>query len=305
MTFRLTILGCGSATPMFGRNPTAQVLNVHERFFLVDCGEGTQVQLWQNRVKYQRINHIFISHLHGDHYLGLMGLISSMNLNGRKTAMNVYCFQPLEEIINMQLKYSGTVLKFDLRFHHLKPDVREVIYDEDEVSVSTIPLRHRIPCSGFLFAEKSRPLNINKERLVALNIPFQLINSIKEGADYIAPDGKVIKNEELTYEAAPPRSYAFCSDTIFEENIVEQIKGVNLLYHEATFLHEMEIRAAETFHTTALQAAMIAKQAEVKQLLIGHFSSRYKDTQPLLDEARQVFDNTLMAYDGMVVEIED
>jgi ribonuclease Z len=296
--FDLTILGCSSATPTSKRNPTAQLLNIAERFFLIDCGEATQIQLRRYKLKFQRINHIFISHLHGDHYLGLLGLLSSMHLLGRTTELHLYCPAELQEIIEVQYKYSETRLNYQLVYHHHNYKSDEVLFEDDKVIVTSIVLNHRIPCCGFKFTEKPLLANITKDTLAYYKIPVEQILPIKQGADFISADGTIIPNSKLVSNKAAPRSYAYCSDTCYDERIIPLIKNVDLLYHEATFLHERADRAKETYHTTALQAGQIAQKAEVKQLMIGHYSARYKDLQPLLDEAKTMFDNTILAIEG-------
>lgn len=302
MALKLTILGCGSATPTSQRNPTAQVLNVHERFFLIDCGEGTQIQMAKFAIKGHRINHIFISHLHGDHYLGLMGYLSSLHLVGRTAMMHIYCPAALQEILEVQWHHSGTELKYPITYHHLQPG-ENVILESNSLIVKSFPLKHRIPCWGFRFDEAPRSKNIIKGKIAEYDIPIEKIQGIKEGDDFVTETGDIIPNWELTQEQTPPKSYAFCSDTIYDEEIVPYIKEVDLLYHEATFMDNLAKRAEQTFHTTSIQAAQIAQKADVKKLLIGHFSSRYKETDGLLEEAKSVFGNTIAAYDGLSVEI--
>ncbi len=301
--FELTILGCSSATPTSTRNPTAQLLNIAERFFLIDCGEATQIQLRRYKLKFQRINHIFISHLHGDHYLGLMGLLSSMHLLGRTVDMHIYCPPEMEDIIQVHFKHSQTSLKFKIIYHPHKYLSNDLIFEDKKVEVRTILLNHRIPCCGFIFTEKALLANISKEIIQRYKIPVDQILAIKSGADFITPDGELIPNKKLVTETAKPRSYAYCSDTIYDERIIEFIKGVNLLYHEATFLNNMLPRAQETYHTTAIQAATLAKKAHVHQLMLGHYSARYKDLQPLLDEAQTVFKNTILSTEGESVVV--
>ncbi len=304
MIFEVSILGSSSATPIYQRHPTAQVLNIHERLFLVDCGEGALIQMNRYKIKFHRINHIFISHLHGDHYLGLVGLLSTMHLQGRLTDLHIYCQQPLKEIIEIQLKYSETLLRYPLHFHFLDPIQSELIYDDEELEVQTIILNHRIPCTGFLFSEKPGFRKLIKEKLQQYNIPVEFFQEIKKGKDYKLSGGEIISNAELTTDPRPPRVYAFCSDTSYDERIIPFIKNINLLYHEATFLNDKAARAEETFHSTAAQAATIAKKANVKRLIIGHFSARYKNLYPLLEEAREVFTNTTLAIEGDTFKIE-
>ncbi|MEY4593850.1 MAG: hypothetical protein RIQ47_260 [Bacteroidota bacterium] len=298
MSFEVTILGSSSATPIYQRHPTAQVLQIHERFFLVDCGEGTLIQLNRYQIKFHRINHIFISHLHGDHYLGLMGLLSTMHLQGRKAPLHLFGPNELWEIIELQLRHSQTQLRYPIQFHSIDANNTTVLYEDESVRVTTILLKHRIPCTGFLFEEMPKPRRIIKEKLAGLTIPLEAYNEIKAGQDLVLEDGRVVSNQELTMDPPPVRRYAYCSDTIYDESLIDIVRGVDLLYHEATFLHELAERAAETFHSTARQAATIALKSKVKRLIIGHFSARYKSLYPLLDEAKEVFDNTTLAMEG-------
>ncbi|MCX6291920.1 MAG: ribonuclease Z [Bacteroidetes bacterium] len=298
MIFEVTILGSSSATPIYQRHPTAQVLNIHEHLFLVDCGEGTLIQMNRYRVKFHRINHIFISHLHGDHYLGLMGLLSTMHLQGRANPLHLFAPGDLQEIIGIQLKFSQTVLRYEIIFHPLNPTSPMLIYEDDDIEISTIILNHRIPCTGFLFAEKQRQRKLLKEKLFEYQVPVSAYQDLKNGNDYIREDGRKLLNSELTGDPRTPRKYAFCSDTSYDERILPHIAGIDLLYHEATFMNDKVERASETFHTTAAQAATIALKANVKRLLIGHFSARYKNLYPLLGEAKEIFSNTTMAMEG-------
>lgn len=304
MNFEVTILGSSSATPIFQRHPTAQVLNIRERFFLVDCGEGTQAQFLKYKVRLSKITHIFISHLHGDHYLGLVGLLSTMHLQGRTNEIHVYGQAELMDVIELQLRLSMTRLRYQIIFHPIKHFAPAIILEDENMIVKTIILNHRIPCTGFLFKEKPKPRKLLVNKLQQYNIPFSFYGKLKDGFDYRDVDGNVIANDELTISSRAPRSYAFCSDTVYDESIINEIRGVDLLYHEATFLHDMVERAQTTFHTTSLQAATIAKKAEVKKLIIGHFSARYKELHPLLDEARTVFPNTELAIEGNRFEVE-
>jgi ribonuclease Z len=298
MSFDVTILGSSSATPIYQRHPTAQVITVQERFFLMDCGEGTLIQLNRYRIKFHRINHIYISHLHGDHYLGLLGLVSTMHLQGRTTDLHIYGPPELREIVEIQLKYSETKLRYGLVWHYTDPRNPGIVYEDDHMTVESFPLSHRIPCTGFLFREKQRRRKLIRERLAEYQVPVADYTSLKEGKDYITPDGKVVPNGELTLDPPRARSYAFCSDTIYDPRLTDVVRGVDLLYHEATFLTDMEERARETFHSTAAQAAMIARDAAARRLIIGHFSARYKNLYPLLEEARAVFASTTLAMEG-------
>lgn len=297
-SFELTILGCSSATPTANRYPTAQLLNVAERFFLIDCGEGTQIQLRKYKVKFQRIDHILISHLHGDHYLGLPGLLQSMHLLGRERELHVYGPKELKEIIEIQNKYSQTYLSYPVIYHFTNDQVSEVLFEDERITVETIILNHRIPCTGFLFREKPADRRILIEELRANQVSVAEIHKLKKGINALNENGEEIDFRKLTSDPNPTRSYAYCSDTCYYEPIVEQIKGVNLLYHEATFLHNLLERAKVTFHSTALQAAQIAEKAGVKQLLLGHYSARYTDLSQHLEEARSVFPNTMLAIEG-------
>jgi ribonuclease Z len=302
--FELTILGCSSATPTSSRNPTAQLLNVAERFFLIDCGEGTQMQLRKYKVKFQRINHIFISHLHGDHYFGLMGFLSSMHLLGRNTDLHLYCPGELQEILELQFKHSQTWLNYKIIYHYHEYVNDKLLFEDDKVEVRAIVLDHRIPCSGFIFKEKQIPANISKEVISKYNLKVDEIMRIKKGEDHELPDGTLIPNSKMVSKRFLPRTYAFCSDTIYNERILDYIQNIDLLYHEATFMHDMLERARQTYHTTALQAGMMAKKANVKKLMIGHYSARYKDLEPLLLEAKTVFENTILALEGECIVVE-
>ncbi|WP_423146113.1 ribonuclease Z [Rubrolithibacter danxiaensis] len=303
MKFEVTILGSSSATPIYNRNPTSQLLNLNDHYFLIDCGEGTQQQLLRNGIKAQRIDYIFISHLHGDHYLGLVGLLSSLHLNGRTKPITIFAPPPLKDIIDIHFKYSETNLRYPIIFKATQNQFSELILETNDVKVETIILEHRIPCTGFKFSQKKRLRKIIKEKVEALKIPVEYIPMIKRGIDYRDKQGKVYSAMELTTEADEPKSYAYCSDTINNRNYLDVIKGVDTLYHEATFLHDMLDRAKETFHTTALEAGTIALEAGVKKLLIGHFSARYKDLEPLLTEVRSIFPSSELAIEGQTFEI--
>ena len=305
MSFKLNILGCSSAIPTINRNPTAQLLNVNERFFLIDCGESTQIQLRKYQLNFQRINHIFISHLHGDHYFGLIGLISSMHLLGRKKELHIYAHEELEEIVNLQLKASKTELNYPLFFHPLPEKESLIILEDENIRVSNIILDHSIKCCGFLFEEKKSPRKILPDALEKYNIPNTKINGLKNGADWINDNGEVVPNNLLTKANNSPYKYAYCSDTRFNNKIIKQIKEVDLLYHEATFMHDLIDRAEQTGHSTTLQAAQIAKQANVKKLLIGHFSQRYKDLNDLLIQTKKGFSNVTLSYAGLVIDFQD
>jgi ribonuclease Z len=301
--FELTILGSSSATPTSARNPTSQYLNFDERHFLIDCGEGTQTRLRQNKVKLNKIRHILISHLHGDHYFGLIGLLSSLHLLDTQHEINIYCTPHLKEILDLQFKYSDTWLKYPLIYHFYNPKIKQVIFDDEKLTVETIPLKHRVPCAGFLFKEKTKQRSIRKEIIDVYKLTPHDIVSIKNGNDFIDETGRIISNNALTNNSAKQLSYAFCSDTIFDTSIVEQINNVDLLYHESTFLDDKIVRATETYHTTAKQAATIAKMANAKKLILGHFSARYKTLDDFKSEAKTVFANTELAIEGTVFKL--
>jgi ribonuclease Z len=296
--FEIIVLGSSSATPAYSRNPSAQLLNINDKFYLIDCGEATQNQLNKFKLKSSRIDYIFISHLHGDHYLGLVGLLSTMHLNGR--TKEIYIFGPpdLKDIIDLQLKVSETHLRYELIFRATHSEYSELIFENAELSVETIMLNHRIPTTGFIIKEKLRKRKINTEKMEEYDIPLEYIPLLKNGIDYSDKHGNTIPNGDLTFDPPKPKSFAYCSDTLYNENFLEQIEGVDFLYHEATFLHELLDRAVETYHTTAKQAGMIAKKANVKKLMIGHFSARYKELEPLLAEAKTEFENTVLAIEG-------
>jgi ribonuclease Z len=302
--FELTILGTSSALPTSKRYPTAHVLNVRERFFLIDCGEGTQLQIRKYSVKLSRLNHIFISHLHGDHYFGLIGLLSTFALLGRKNDLHIYSHSELPEILKVQLEYLVEDISFKIVWHPLNFKKPAIILDNEVLTVTSFPLKHRVPCCGFLLCEKQTPLNIIKEKIAEYKIPLRDIQFIKNGSDYIDEQGKVIPNSELTTLKRLPRKYAFITDTIFIPELSKIINGVDLLYHEATYDRRLQKRAGETFHSTAEQAAMLAQLSHAKKLIIGHFSARYKETDLLLDEAVSIFPNTIVAEEGMVIPVE-
>jgi ribonuclease Z len=304
MKFEVTILGSSSATPIFNRNPTSQAVNINDRWYLIDCGEGTQQQMLRFDIKASKIDHIFISHLHGDHYLGLVGLLSSLHLNGRIKPLYIYCPAHLKEIIDIQLLYSETTIQYPLEYRFTDAEKFEILLDNADITVETIPLNHRIPCTGFLFKEKKRLRKLMKEKIERLGVPIPFYSALKKGEDYTAPNGDVYKNDTLTTDSSDPKSYAYCSDTMYDERYFKQISDVTMLYHEATFLDNMLDRALETHHTTALQAGEIALKVNAKRLLIGHFSARYKTLNELLEETQSVFPDTELAIEGRTFIIE-
>ena len=301
--FELHILGFGSALPTTRHFPTSQIVNVRDKLFMIDCGEGAQLQFRKSHLKFSRLNHIFISHLHGDHCFGLLGLISTLNLLGRTAELHIHSPKGLETLLTPMLDFFNRQMTYKVLFHEFDTKEPMQIYEDRSLTVTTIPLRHRMPCCGFLFAEKRRPNHIIREMVDFYQVPVYELNRIKNGADYVTPEGKTVSNNLLTRPSAPSRSYAYCSDTIYLPSIVEQIKGVDLLFHEATFANEDAPRAKETFHTTAAQAAEIARKAEVKKLLIGHFSARYEDENILLQEASAIFPDTQLAKETLCVSV--
>lgn len=292
----VTILGNNSAVPAHNRHPTAQVLQTLEHTFLIDCGEGTQMQMNAYKIRRSKINHIFISHLHGDHYFGLIGLLTSLGLNHRNNELHIFSPKPLKEIIDLQLKAANIILPYSLNFHVLENE--EIIYEDKKISVECFKVLHRIECWGFLFREKKNLRKIDAGKIKKYNIPSSWYESLHEGKDFITDKNEVIKNELLTMAVTPPKSYAYCADTGYFEPIVTKIKGVDLLYHEATYLHALEEKATSRFHSTTKQAAMIAKIAGAKKLLIGHFSSMYENLDEFKIEACETFENTEIAEEG-------
>lgn len=306
MSLRLTILGCHSATPRSSANPSAQYLEINGEHLLIDCAEGTQMQLRKFGVKFSRIRHIFISHLHGDHFYGLIGLISTFGLLNRQNELHVYGPTGLKEIIQLQLKLSKSWVDYPLHFHELDADKSECIFESEKIEVSTIPLRHRIYTNGFLFREKPSPRKLNMG-IIAKHREIDICDyqNLKNGKDFTDSRGSVISNEDLTFDPPPPLSYAYCSDTTYSESVAKLVQNVDLLYHESTFLEQHTELAETTRHSTASQAARIASMAGAKQLILGHFSSRYKDVNLFLDEAREHFSNCELCEAGKVFELDN
>ena len=292
----LTILGNNSAIPAFDRNPTAQVLQTLDESFLIDCGEGTQMQLSKYKIKRSKINHIFISHLHGDHYFGLIGLLTSMSLLNRSQELHLHAPPQLEQLIALQLNFAATHLSYPLHFHALLNE--GVIVETNKMTVACFTVQHRIDCWGFLFREKKNSRKLDPERAKIYEIPAAFYEKLQHGEDYVTKKGTIVPNEEVTTTAAKPKSYAYCADTIYDESLAEKVKGVDLLYHETTYLKDLHERAAARFHSTTIQAAAIAQKAGVKKLLIGHFSSKYESLDEFLKETTTVFENTELAIEG-------
>lgn len=300
---KLTILGCYAATPRSFTNPTSQVLEIKNRLFLIDCGEGTQVELRRNKIKFSGINHVFISHLHGDHCYGLIGLISTFMLLGRTTDLHIYGPKGIKEMILLQIKLGGGFTVYKLFFYELSSKISETIFEDDKVIVKTIPLKHRIYTNGFLFQEKlgERKLNINAVQNYDIDKCYY--QRIKSGGDITLDNGTIIPNESLSTDPPLPKNYAFCSDTAYNEEIIPIIKNVDVLYHESTFLESEAEKAPRTMHSTAKEAAQIAKLANVKKLILGHFSTRYDNIQMFKTEAQTIFENVELAHDGKVFEL--
>lgn len=303
MTFEITILGCGAAAPTGKHNPSSQVVNLHDKLFLVDCGEGTQMQLRKFKVKLQRINHVFISHLHGDHYLGLMGFISSMHLLGRKSKLCIYGPPDLKNIIDIQLKASQTFLEYELEFQPTNQQNKNLIFEDKSLMIYSFPLKHRIECCGFQFVEKERKPKLKKEYIIQYKLQPGNIIELKRGNEVILEDGTRLSPDLVCSPADPPRSYAYCSDTAYAEKVIEAIRNSNFVYHESTFLESEKERAKSTFHSTAIQAAEVAINASVGSLILGHFSSRYTNDNDFLLEARTKFNNVFLADEGKVFPI--
>lgn len=303
MDFELNILGCGSAKPTTRHQPTSQILNVRGKFFMIDCGEGVQTQMQKMGLSMMNIGHIFISHNHGDHVFGLPGLIGTMDLLGRTSELHVHGPLQVGDFIDYLLKTFYTDIGYNVIFHPVDVHQHELVYEDRSITVHSIPLQHRLPTCGYLFREKPGLPHIRREMIDAFNIPISQINNIKAGAYWTTEDGTIIPHERLTTPANPPRSYAYCSDTVYLPHLKDVLNGVTLLYHEATYMHERAPRAEQTRHSTALQAAMQARDAKVEQLCIGHFSASLKDENALLREAQSVFPNTILANEGLVISI--
>jgi ribonuclease Z len=296
--FGVTILGSSSAVAAFGRRPSSQVVHYDQTRYLIDCGEGTVFRMSEYDIKVGSINQIFISHLHGDHYYGLMGIISTYNLNGRTEPLEIFGPDGIQDIIEMNFRYSKSTLRYPLTVHKIDPTIALKIFENDVIEVHNIPLRHGIPTTGYLFIEKSRTPKIIKEKILEYNIPVESIIDIKNGADFTNTDGQVISNTELTIPISTPRKYAYCSDTAYHEPILPMIEGVDLLYHESTYLSNEVDKANQYFHSTCTQAATIATKANVKKLLLGHFSSRYKSLDLMKEEAIEIFENVDVVEEG-------
>ena len=302
--FRVHILGCGSALPTLRHFPSSQIVEVREKLFMVDCGEGAQMQLRRCHVRFTKVGHVFISHMHGDHCFGLIGMISTFGLLGRTATLHIHANELLGDMIKRQMDLFCHDLGYEVEFHPIDATRREVIYEDRSLTVETIPLVHRLPTCGFLFREKPLLPHIRREKIDFYGIPTSQIQNIKNGADWIMEDGTVIPNSQLVTPADEPRSYAYCSDTRYMPELHMQLKGVTTLYHESTYGEDNLQMAQKYNHSTARQAALVARDAEVGQLILGHYSSRYEDENVLLEEAREVFENVRLANEMDVIDVK-
>ncbi|MBK8483970.1 MAG: ribonuclease Z [Saprospiraceae bacterium] len=302
--FELQLLGCSAALPAFNRLPSAQVLNIHEKLFLIDCGEGTQFQLKKYGIRKSRIDHIFISHLHGDHVFGLPGLITSYNLMDRKEDLNIYAPQGIEEMITQILSFSSGELHYKICFHNITDFQGKIIFEDEHVKVKSLPLNHKIPTSGFLFEEKLARRKLNLQAINELGISKEYWKQIEEGFDISLSDHSKISNSQLVLDQQKTRKYAYCSDTRYELSLIPYLKNISLLYHETTYLDELSLKAQDNGHSTAIQAAKIALAANVKTLLTGHYSSRYEKLDPILKECQSIFENTILGTEGLIIKVD-
>ncbi len=302
--FKIRILGCGSALPTLKHFASSQIIEVRDKTFMVDCGEGTQIQVRRARIHFNKIFAIFITHLHGDHCFGLIGLISTLGMLGRTAPLHIYAPKELGPILKLQMDFFCNGLEYEVTFHEVDTSVAGIVYEDKSVIVKSIPLNHRIACCGYMFSEKPTLPHIRRDMIDFYRIPECYRNNIKNGADWITPEGEVIPNNRLTEPAAAPRSYAYCSDTKYLPELYKLVYGVNLLYHEATYCSENENRASLYYHSTAKQAATVALNAKAKSLLLGHFSARYDNENAILNEARNIFPNTYLANAMSVFDVE-
>lgn len=301
--FRIHILGCGSALPSVRHNPSSQIVEIRGKLFMIDCGEGTQLQIRRSKLNFNKFYAVFISHLHGDHVLGLVGMLSTFGLNGRTAPLHIYAPGEYEELLRLELKTFCYGLSYDVVFHAVDTTANNVIYEDKSLTVETIPLNHRVPCCGFLFREKQGLRHIRRDMIDFYEIPTSQINNIKAGNDWVTPEGDVVPNERLTLAPDCPRAYAYCSDTRYIPTLYKYIKGVNLLYHESTYADDNCENAKKYMHSTAKEAATVAKKANAHQLLLGHYSKRYNDDNIFLEEASVIFPNTMLANEGLIVEV--
>ena len=296
--FKIYVLGCGSALPTMRHNPSSQIVELRGKQFMIDCGEGTQLQLRRSKIRFTKLGHVFISHLHGDHCFGLLGMISTFGMLGRTAPLHVFAPGEYAQLFAKELEFFCNRIEYEVVFHPIDPSVSSVIYEDRSMTVSTLPLNHKVPCCGFLFSEKPGLPHIRRDMIDMYGIPTSQINNIKNGIDWTTPDGEVIPASRLTTPANKPRSYAYCSDTRYNPALAEMVRGVNTLYHEATYADIDQLRAEKYFHSTAAEAATTARDAGVGQLIIGHYSQRYNSEDILLAEARKVFQNTVLAKEN-------
>ena len=301
--FKIHILGCGSALPTLHHNASSQIVEIREKLFMIDCGEGTQMQLRKSKIRFTKISAVFISHLHGDHCFGLIGMISTFGMLGRTATLHVYAPADFGPILQQQIDFFCSGLEFKVEFHPVDTSKSQVIYEDRSLTIETIPLEHRIACCGFIFREKPLKPHIRRDMLDFLQIPVSQINNIKAGADWTTESGQVIPNSRLVIPADPARSYAYCSDTRYIPTLHQLLCGIDTIYHESTYADDNLVRAEKYYHSTARQAAMVARYAGVGRLILGHYSSRYEDEQVLLDEAQQVFENTCLSDEQLVFEL--
>lgn len=301
--FRVHVLGCGSALPTLRHNASSQVVEVRGKLFMVDCGEGTQMQLRRSHIRFTKLSAVFITHLHGDHCFGLIGMLSTFGLLGRTAKLDVYGPAPLADVMRQQMKIFCHDFDYEVVFHDVDTKMQQVVYEDRSLTVETIPLAHRMPCCGYLFREKATLPHIRRDMIDAYHIPVSQINNIKAGAGWVDDEGNHIDNKCLVEPADMPRSYAYCSDTHYIPDLGLRLKNVSLLYHESTYAEEYKAMADKYMHSTAKQAAMVAQQAHAKQLMLGHYSSRCDNEKVLLGEAQEIFKNTILAYEGLVVDV--
>lgn len=301
--FKVYILGCGSALPTLRHNPSSQIVAMRDKQFMIDCGEGTQLQLRRSKINFNKLGHVFISHLHGDHCFGLIGMISSFGMLGRTAPLHIYAHGDLQPILRQQLDYFGQGLEYEVVMHPIDPTKNEIIYEDRSLTVTTLPLEHRVPCCGFLFKEKESLPHIRRDLIDMYGIPVSQINTIKNGIDWMSPDGELIPAAKLTTPADAPRSYAYCSDTSYKADLASMISGVDTVYHECTYADEDKDRARKHYHSTASEAAKTAQDAKAKKLLLGHYSARYNNEQLMLQQARAIFHNTELAQEGSVFDV--
>ena len=301
--FKVYILGCGSALPTLRHNPSSQIVAMRDKQFMIDCGEGTQLQLRRSKINFNKLGHVFISHLHGDHCFGLIGMISSFGMLGRTAPLHIYAHGDLQPILRQQLDYFGQGLEYEVVMHPIDPTKNEIIYVDRSLTVTTLPLEHRVPCCGFLFKEKESLPHIRRDLIDMYGIPVSQINNIKNGIDWMSPDGVLIPAAKLTTPADAPRSYAYCSDTSYKADLASMISGVDTVYHECTYADEDKDRARKHYHSTASEAAKTAQDAKAKKLLLGHYSARYNNEQLMLQQARAIFHNTELAQEGSVFDV--